>query len=188
MREDCAGRPGGLLAQMKSRSKVKIGLIDRDIGKRRKLFSFVRMFFLSAGPFWKDQKRFVLKTLRDYGFGRKSEENIREEAQTLINHMIEQNTEDKDFPIEDNFNISVVNVIWKMVANKTFALDSPDGLEFVRTLDGIFSKRDPKSLIPILGRFTKVHKDRLGMFRTLRERFHNTIDEHEKSLGRSAKK
>ena len=100
--------------------------------------------------------------------------------------MIEQNTEVKDFLVEDNFNISVVNVIWKMVANKTFALDSPDGLEFVRTLDGIFSKRDPKSLIPILGRFTKVHKDRLEMFQTLRARFQDTIDEHEKSLGRAA--
>ena len=65
----------------------------------------------SLGPFWKDQKRFVLKTLRDYGFGRKSEENIRDEAQTLIRHFIEQNTEEKDFLIESNFNISVVNVI-----------------------------------------------------------------------------
>ncbi len=26
--------------------------------------------------------------------------------------------------LTDDFNVSVVNVIWKMVANKTFALDS----------------------------------------------------------------
>ena len=103
----------------------------------------------------------------------------------MINHLSEQNTEEKDFLVEDNFNISVVNVIWKMVANKTFALDSPDGLEFVRTLDNIFSKRDPKMLIPIVGRFTKVRKNRLEMFRILRERFYNTIDEHEQSLGES---
>lgn len=166
MKEECAGRPRGMIADMKHESKV--GLIDRDIG-----------------PFWKDQKRFVLKTLRDYGFGRKSEENIREETQTLINHLIEQNTEGKDFLIEDNFNISVVNVIWKMVANKTFALDSPDGLKFVRTLDEIFSKRDPKMLIPIIGRFTEVRKNRLEMFRILKERFYNTIEEHEKSLDES---
>lgn len=101
----------------------------------------------------------------------------------MINHLIEQNTEGKDFLIEDNFNISVVNVIWKMVANKTFALDSPDGLKFVRTLDEIFSKRDPKMLIPIIGRFTEVRKNRLEMFRILKERFYNTIEEHEKSLG-----
>ena len=139
----------------------------------------------SLGPFWKDQKRFVLKTLRDYGFGRKSEENIREEAQTLIRHFIEQNTEEKDFLIESNFNISVVNVIWKMVANRTFALDSPDGLEFVRTLEEIFNVRDSKSLIPIFGRFTKAHKTRLEMCQILRKRFYDTIDEHEKSLGSS---
>ena len=139
----------------------------------------------SLGPFWKDQKRFVLKTLRDYGFGRKSEENIREEAQTLIKHLIEQNTEEKDFLIESNFNISVVNVIWKMVANRTFALDSPDGLEFVRTLEEIFNVRDSKSLIPIFGRFTKARKTRLEMCQILRKRFYDTIDEHEKSLGSS---
>ena len=32
MKEECAGRPGGMMAQMKSESKTKIGLIDRDIG------------------------------------------------------------------------------------------------------------------------------------------------------------
>ena len=102
--------------------------------------------------------------------------------------MSENNTEENDFLVEDNFNISVVNVIWKMVANKTFALDSQDGLEFVRTLDNIFSKRDPKILIPIIGRFTEVRRNRLEMFRILRERFYKTIDEHEQSLGESGTK
>ena len=157
---------------------------------KRKI-SFIQRSNLSdlsfTGPFWKDQKRFVLKTLRDYGFGRKSEENIREEAQTLINHFIAHNTGEQDFLIADNFNISVVNVIWKMVANKTFALDSQDGLEFVRTLDEIFSKRDAKAVLPIIGRFTKVKRNRVQMFRILRERFYNTINEHEKTLGKSKK-
>ena len=30
----------------------------------------------------------------------------------------------KHLMLADDFNVSVVNVIWKMVANKTFALDS----------------------------------------------------------------
>ena len=135
------------------------------------------------GPFWKDQKRFVLKSLRDYGFGRKSEKNIQEEAKTLISHIIENNSRGTDFFIEETFNISVVNVIWKMVANKTFALDSSDGLEFVRTLDDIFSKRDPKAAIPFIGRLTKVYKNRREMFKILKGKLMKTIDEHETSLG-----
>ena len=35
--------------------------------------------------FWREQKRFVLKCLRDYGFGKKSEQNIQDEAK-LVRH------------------------------------------------------------------------------------------------------
>ena len=44
MKEECAGRPGGMMAQMKSESKTKIGLIDRDIGKRHIIFIFENDF------------------------------------------------------------------------------------------------------------------------------------------------
>ena len=61
--------------------------------------------------FWREQKRFVLKCLRDYGFGKKSEQNIQDEAKALINHIIENN-DSEHFLIKNVFNISSVNVIW----------------------------------------------------------------------------
>ena len=161
--EECAGRPF-MMAGLKS--KTRMGLIDPD-----------------SGPFWKDQKRFVLKSLRDYGFGKKSEENIKEESKTLINHISDNNTTDKDFLIKDIFNIPVVNVIWKMVANRTFAMDSLDGLEFVQILDEIFSKRDAKSIIPFFGKFTSVHKRRKELFEMMNAKFLRIIEDHEASLG-----
>ena len=46
MKEECAGRPGGMMAQMKSESKTKIGLIDRDIGNSENYID-LRECFLS---------------------------------------------------------------------------------------------------------------------------------------------
>ena len=97
--------------------------------------------------FWREQKRFVLKCLRDYGFGRKSEQNIQDEAKSLVNHIFEQNNSE-DILIKDMFNISVVNVIWKMVANETFALDSREGKRFVEIMEQVLTNRDAKASIP----------------------------------------
>ena len=85
--------------------------------------------------------------------------------------------------IKDIFNIPVVNVIWKMVANRTFAMDSLDGLEFVQILDEIFSKRDAKSIIPFFGKFTSVHKRRKELFEMMNAKFLRIIEDHEASLG-----
>ena len=110
--EECAGRAHLGLA-MKSWGKP-LGLVDPDIG-----------------PVWKEQKRFILKCLRDHGFGKKSEESVQEEAKHLVSHILEQSSNGEDFLLKDVFNIPVINIIWKMVANKTYAYESVEGQRFV---------------------------------------------------------
>lgn len=44
--------------------------------------------FFTDGLFWKDQRRFALRHLRDFGFGRRDynyEEEVRDELQSLVN-------------------------------------------------------------------------------------------------------
>ena len=110
--------------------------------------------------FWREQKRFVLKCLRDYGFGKKSEQNIQDEAKALINHIIENN-DSEYFLIKNVFNISSVNVIWKIVANETFSLDSEEGRKYVESLEAVLMKVDPKVSIPVFGKYTTVFKNRV---------------------------
>ena len=110
--------------------------------------------------FWREQKRFVLKCLRDYGFGKKSEQNIQDEAKALINHIIENN-DSEHFLIKNVFNISAINVIWKMVANETFSLDSEEGRKYVESLEAVLTKVDPKVSIPVFGKYTTVFKNRV---------------------------
>ncbi|CAL7933607.1 unnamed protein product [Xylocopa violacea] len=66
--EDCDGRPIGLFYEA------------RTFGSRKGLI-------IVDGTFWIEQRRFVLKHLREFGFGRKSMITIvQEEAQSLVEH------------------------------------------------------------------------------------------------------
>ena len=161
--EQCGGRMGRM-SEWKSGGRPR-GLLDPD-----------------NTPFWKEQRRFVLKCLRDYGFGKKSEENIQEEAKSLVNHIFETNDSQQDFYIKDIFNISVVNVIWKMVANETFALDSKEGKRFVEIMEQVLTNRDPKASIPVLGKFTTVFRNRVKQISEIKAGLMKTINDHELSL------
>ena len=154
-----------------------MGKFKSPDGKRRGLLD------PDSSPFWKDQKRFVLKSLRDYGFGKKSEQNILEESKTLVNFISSKIESKEDFFIKDIFNIPVVNVIWRMVANRTFQMEGSEGRMFVKTLDEILSKRDMKTAIPIIGQYMPVFRRRKELMRQMKDSMMNIINEHEKTLG-----
>ena len=161
--EECGGRMGRLSEW--TSGGVPRGLLDTDN---------------TAG--WRGQKRFVLRCLRDYGFGKKSEQNIQEEAKSLVTHIFETNDPKEDFLIKDIFNISVVNVIWKMVANETFALDSEEGKRFVANMEQVLTVRDAKASIPVLGKYTAVYRNRIKLINEIKTGLMRTIREHEQSL------
>ena len=49
-----------------------------------------------------------------------------EEAKALVDHLVSSRKEET--LVKEQFNIPVVNVIWKMVASKTFPLKSEEGM------------------------------------------------------------
>ena len=164
--EELAGR-AHIFLEMKSWGKA-LGLINPNIG-----------------TFWKEQKRFILKCLRDQGFGRKSEESAQEEAKNLVSHILDQTRSGEDFLIKGIFNIPVINVLWKMVANKTFQWDSPDGNRFVELMEEVFSTRiTGLFIIPLIGSWLAAEdlKRRAALWVELREALTKSIEEHEASL------
>jgi hypothetical protein len=58
----------------------------------------INKFFL--GPEWKERKRFFLRSLKDFGFGAKSEETVLEEAGQLSQHILNLTQDGQDYLVK----------------------------------------------------------------------------------------
>jgi hypothetical protein len=66
---------------------------------------------------WKEQHRFVLKHLREFGFGKSAmEEVIKEEFVSLADHLRKQ--QGTEIESENLFNFSVISFLWRVVAQR----------------------------------------------------------------------
>ena len=69
---------------------------------------------------------------------------MQEEAKALVDHLVSSSKEET--LVKEQFNIPVVNVIWRMVASKTFPLNSEEGMKnmFSKHLQMIMTFNIPK--------------------------------------------
>ena len=73
----------------------------------------------ALGDEWNEQRRFALRHLRDFGFGKKSlEPLVVEEAMELISGF----RRDLGKPIKTStrFNVAVLNALWQIVSGERF--------------------------------------------------------------------
>lgn len=98
------------------------------------------MFLCVPGLLWsrgeanKELRRFSLRTLRDFGFGRaKSQDAVMtEELQELMSRLDVKLAQDGDtICMSQFFNISVLNIIWSMVAGERFGHEDANFNELV---------------------------------------------------------
>lgn len=91
---------------------------------------------MSSGQTWKEQRRFTLATLRNFGLGRKSlEERVQEEAHHLIQAVEEENGQ----PFNPRFkmNNAVSNIICSITFGKRFEYEDEQFQELLRWLDDV---------------------------------------------------
>lgn len=92
-------------------------LIDRSGGVPRGII------FNSARS-WTEQRRFTLKSLRDFGFGKKSMETIvYDEINELIDNF--KTVVGKPMQTQNKFNAAVLNALWTMVTGQRYSHDDP---------------------------------------------------------------
>ncbi|KAK2704354.1 cytochrome P450 2J6-like [Artemia franciscana] len=76
------------------------------------------------GTGWREMRRFTLRTLRDFGLGRTSLENIvKDEISQLIEGLTKNDGE--ELLLHNRFSISVVNALWMITAGKRYDIDDP---------------------------------------------------------------
>ncbi|CAL8113782.1 unnamed protein product [Orchesella dallaii] len=82
----------------------------------------------ATGPEATEQRRFVLKTLRDLGFGRRSMEKlILDEVQELVHYFKNSNTQTHH--LEYLFGLSVINALWSILATRKFSITDPYAIQ-----------------------------------------------------------
>jgi hypothetical protein len=73
---------------------------------------------------WTEQRRFALKTLRDFGFGKKSMESmVLEEATELIETF--KKGVGKPTQTRNKFNAAVLNALWTLITGNRYSHDDP---------------------------------------------------------------
>merc|ERR1712064_153227 len=92
---------------------------------------------LSEGRTWVEQRRFTLRTLRDFGFGKQGmEEMIQEEVDMFKALINKSNGEPFDFM--NKLNLPILNALWRVTVGERFEYDNPRLLSIVRRLTEAF--------------------------------------------------
>ena len=75
---------------------------------------------LHIGEEGKEQRRFALRHLRDFGFGKSSmEEMIRDECLCLAERL--RSMDGLEVETKQLFNLSVMNILWRMISGSRYS-------------------------------------------------------------------
>ncbi|XP_055954831.1 cytochrome P450 2B19 [Patella vulgata] len=116
--------------------------VSEMIGKRRGIVS-------SSGQLWKDQRKFALETLREFGFGRTIlEDKIHEEIEVFIEVIRKHNG--RQFDMFRSTQSAISNIISSLVYGQRFEYDDPLFNEFLERVEENFNNLGNTGLINFL--------------------------------------
>ena len=139
----------------------------------------------TEGSHWLRQRRFGLKTLKEFGFGKKGlEETMYLEIDETVNHFLDSKS--KDFCLGTDFNMPVINILWQLVAGHRFTKDGLQGQKMLSSMNSLFKgmMRMFFTPLPILKLFPKLttYEEQAEIWRILRNFILNQIEVHEETL------
>ncbi len=142
---------------------------------------------LNHGKHWQEQRRFMLSTLRDFGFGKSDMEGlINEEFKFFMEHL--DTHMDKVELVQNLFNIPILNILWQIIAGTRYHYYDPNLKELVQKTSDIvnvpFSQADITTFLPML-KDTPLDpgvNEGLAGFVDIKKFLMNEIESHERTL------
>ena len=161
-------------------------------GRRVSEFHLAHRFFSrkpqgiinTQGHQWETQRRFSLKTLKDFGFGKQS---IEAAINVEIDDIVEQFLATKgDVLLGQDFNLPIINILWQLVAGKRFEKDDQEDMKLVENVTEVFKVGVKTALFPLFisKTFPKMtgYAKRVEVTEGQKEYFKKVIEEHQDSL------
>lgn len=154
-------------------------LKDRSFNKRLGLI-------FTDGPYWQKMRRFTLRHLRNFGFGKISMEGM---IMQEVDHLVKEMRSKDIVQVYDLFKIPSLNILWRMMSGNRYARDNE---ELQALLQGIDSNSRSGSqsgrlsdLFPILRRVfprSTGFISYMDNIKNLQRFMKRMISEHEQSL------
>nr|QST15077.1 CYP370C8 protein [Diaphanosoma celebensis] len=150
------------------------------------LRSYRRGITFSQGPNWTEMRRFTVRHLRDFGFGKSTLEGM---VQDEISELLGRLEEDVGHPVQldHRFNLAVVNALWTITTGRRFSQDDYDASASAKSISeaiGRLSHGGPAEFMPFLTKFGPLKKDldeRVAMLTTLRALIADAVDRHKET-------
>lgn len=113
-----------------------------------KIFEFSTGLLLTDEEFWQEQRRFVLRHLREFGFGRRTmAQLVEDEAVELVNVFIKKFKDKEEnegiiIQMNDAFGVSVLNTLWSMLAGIRYSHEDKELKTLQNLLTELFASID----------------------------------------------
>ena len=139
-RDDTASRPSLVPFQDLRPGGVVQGVLDGENS------AAVPGIMFSCGKTWLDQRRFTVKVLRDFGFGKSSmEDTLLDEIDKLCEEL--KRSIGVPIRLSTKLNISVLNALWSMITGEKLLLGDPKLQMIVQKINVFLNSANPSSAI-----------------------------------------
>ena len=139
---------------------------------------------ITDGEEWQEQRRFCLKTLKNFGFGKSSFESLMVEEIKKFCSELRQECRQGPVDLSNRFNVMVINILWRIIGGKSFDYQDKKFAELVQHLTKGFSAIAPTPKLAILFAFPFLRKlfPKLTGFDVLKKGYHGVYDFLEKEI------